>query len=234
MTATTFYGIVVRDRTGDDRAEERHLLARLRAGDERAFVVLVERHQAPMVRLAKVYVGGDAVAEEVVQDAWSAVVRGINRLEGRSSLKTWLFSIVKNRASSAFSRERRSVPLSSLEYGDEDTGPAVAVDRFISSSDRSLDGEWAAPPRPWEDAGRRLLSLELRGELRRALEDLPRRQRTVVGLRDVEGLEAAEVRDLLAVSEANQRVLLHRGRARLRRALEEGLDRAPPPGTRQP
>lgn len=212
----------------DTRTSSDHrLLAALRGGDERAFEELVEAHHSRMVRLARVYVGSDALADEVVQDVWSAVVKGIDRFEGRSSLKTWLFSIVKNRASSTFSRERRSVPLSSLDSGDGETGPTVAADRFFSSSDPSLDGEWAAPPRPWEDAGRRLLSLELRGELRRALADLPRRQQVVVGLRDVEGLDAAEVCDLLEVSEANQRVLLHRGRARLRQALEEAFDDAP-------
>ncbi len=204
--------------------EEHHLLACLRAGDERAFLELVERHHAGMVRLAKVYVGSEALAEEVVQDAWSAVVKGIDRFEGRSSLKTWLFSIVKNRATSTFSRERRSVPLSALGPQDDETGAAVAADRFFSSSDPSLDGGWAAPPRPWEDAGRRMLSLELRAELRRALESLPSRQQVVVGLRDVEGLEAAEVCDLLDLSEANQRVLLHRGRARLRQVLEEAFE----------
>lgn len=209
--------------------EEHQLLVALRAGDERAFVELVERHHAAMVRLATAYVGSEALAEEVVQDAWSAVVQGIDRFEGRSSLKTWLFTIVKNRASTTFVRERRSAPLSSLGSEDEETGPTVAADRFCSSSDPSLDGEWAAPPRPWEDAGRRLLALELREELRRALEDLPRRQQMVVGLRDVEGLDASEVCDLLDLSEANQRVLLHRGRARLRQALEEVFDHAPQP-----
>ena len=144
---------------------ERQLLEALQIGDERAFEQLVDAHQVGMVRLARVYVGSEALAEEVVQDTWSAVVRGVNRFEGRSSLKTWLFTIVKNRATSTFSRERRSVPLSSLEFGDEESGPTVMADRFLSSPDRVRDGEWAAPPRPWEDAGRRLMSLELRGEL---------------------------------------------------------------------
>lgn len=209
--------------------DDRDLLAGLRAGDERSFVALVERHHAAMVRLARSYVTSDALAEEVVQEVWSAVVKGIDRFEARSSLKTWLFSIVKNRASSTFARERRSVPLSSLGAADEQSGPTVAADRFLSSADPALDGEWAAPPRPWEDAARRLLSLELRGELRRALEELPPRQQLVVGLRDVEGLDAAEVCDLLDLSEANQRVLLHRGRARLRQALEAAFDDAAQP-----
>lgn len=205
---------------------ERRLLAALRSGDERAFGELVEAHHAGMVRLAKVYVGSEALAEEVVQDTWSAVVKGIDRFEGRSSLKTWLFRIVKNRASSTFSRERRSVPLSSLESFDGETGPTVTADRFFVSDDPALNGEWAAPPRPWEDAGRRLVSLELREELRRALADLPRRQQLVVSLRDVDGLGAEEVCELLDLSEANQRVLLHRGRARLRQALEDTFEDA--------
>ena len=203
--------------------EERLLLAALREGDERAFGRLVDLHHPAMVRLAKTYVGSEALAEDVVQEVWAAVVKGIDRFEGRSTIRTWLFSIVKNRAASAFSRERRSVPLSALEPLDGWDG-AVAAERFLSSADPALDGAWAAPPRPWEDGARRLLSLELRGELRRALERLPPRQRLVVGLRDVEGLEAAEVCRLLDLSEENQRVLLHRGRARLRQGLEEALE----------
>ena len=209
-------------------AEERRLLAALRDGDERAFARLVDLHHTAMVRLARVYVGSEAVAEEVAQDVWAAVVRGIERFEGRSTLKTWLFSIVKNRAASAFARERRSIPLSALDAADE-VGATVAAERFLSSSDPALDGAWAAAPRPWEDGGRRLLSLELRADLRRALDGLPHRQRLVVALRDVEGIQAPEVCQLLGVSEENQRVLLHRGRARLRQALEEALEGAARP-----
>src|SRR3954451_10850378 len=203
--------------------DEHDLLERLRQGDERAFVELIHRHHAGMIRLAKAYVGSEPLAEEVVQEVWSAVVRSVHRFEGRSSLRTWLYSIVKNRAATTFARERRSIPLSALDYADEESGPAVAADRFFNSADSPLDGEWAAPPRPWEDAGRRLLSLELRKELRAAVEGLPRRQQIVVCLRDVDGLDAAEVCELLGLSEANQRVLVHRGRARLRQALAESL-----------
>ena len=208
--------------------DEHRLLRALRDGDERAFATLVDLHHPALVRLARTYVGSEAVAEDVVQEVWAAVVKGIDRFEGRSTLKTWLFSIVKNRAASAFTRERRSVPLSALEPLDG-ADATVAAERFLSSADPSLDGAWAAPPRPWEDGARRLLALELRDDLRRALERMPPRQRLVVGLRDVEGLEAAEVCRLLDLSEENQRVLLHRGRARLRQALEETFEAAAEP-----
>jgi len=210
-------------------AEEHQLVAALRKGDERAFGRLVDLHHPAMVRLARTYVGSDAVAEEVVQEAWAALVRGIDRFEGRSSLKTWLFSIVKNRASSAYSRERRSLPLSALGPGEDEGAATVPAERFQTGTDPALAGRWASPPRPWEDGGRRLLSLELRGELRRGLEGLPRRQRLVVALRDVEGMEASEVCRLLDLSEENQRVLLHRGRACLRQALEDAFDGAAQP-----
>ena len=204
-------------------SDEGRLLSGLRAGDESAFVQLVEAHHVAMVRLARAYVGNDALAEDVVQDVWSAVIKGIDRFEGRSSVRTWLFTIVKNRATSTFLRERRSVPLSSLGSGDGESDAPPAMDRLLTSS---AGGAWAAPPRPWEDGARRLLSLELRAELRQALEALPRRQQAVVVLRDVEGLGPAEVCRVLGLTEENQRVLLHRGRARLRKALEEVLDGA--------
>jgi RNA polymerase sigma-70 factor (ECF subfamily) len=203
--------------------EEQRLVSALQAGDERAFGRIVDAYHAGMLRVARTHVKSDAVAEEVVQDTWSAVVKGIARFEGRSSLKTWLYRIVTNRASTTAVREGRSVPLSALATEDETTGPAVPVDRFVTTA----DGHWARPPRPWEDAGRRLESLELRDELRDALGDLPRRQQLVVALRDVEGLASEEVRELLDLSEANQRVLLHRGRARLRQALEDAHEGAP-------
>ena len=204
-------------------SDESRLLGRLRAGDESAFVELVERHHSGMVILARAYVGSEAVAEDVVQDVWSAVVRGIDRFEGRSSLRTWLFTIVKNRAISTFSREIRSVPLSALWPDDDGTGAPPAPDRLSADAG---EGDWAASPRPWEDGARRLLSLELREELRRALDGLPPRQQAVVALRDVEGLGPGEVCDLLGLSEENQRVLLHRGRTRLRRALQVVFDDA--------
>jgi RNA polymerase sigma-70 factor (ECF subfamily) len=197
---------------------ERALVQSLAAGDERAFNEIVGRYHRSLVRLARNYVRSEAVAEEVAQDAWCAVVTGIERFEGRSSFKTWLFSIVVNKARTRAERERRTTPFSALASPEEDGSPVAIEDRFAP------DGAWSAPPRPWEDPERRTISLELRAELREALDGLPERQRLVVTLRDVEGLEADEVCELLDLSSGNERVLLHRGRSRLRAALEPALD----------
>lgn len=187
------------------------LLLRLQAGDERAFVVLVERYNGAMIRLALSFVPSRAVAEEVVQDTWLAALRGLRGFEGRSSLKTWLFSILVNRARTTGARESRSVPV-------DDVGPAVDASRFAP------DGAWAAPPEHWiEEAENRVDAVKLSELLRLLLDTLPARQREVVLLRDVEELSSADVCQVLAISEANQRVLLHRGRAKLRQALETEL-----------
>ena len=191
------------------------LLRRLRAGDERAFVALVERYNGSMLRLALSFVPSRAIAEEVVQDTWLAVLRGLAAFEGRSSLKTWLFSILVNRARSAGVRESRSFPVA-------DAGPVVDASRF------GPNGAWAVPPEHWtEEAENRVDAVKLSGLLRGGLDGLPSRQREVVLLRDVEGLSSAEVCQVLAISEANQRVLLHRGRSKLRQALESELGGGP-------
>lgn len=190
---------------------DEELLRRLRAGDERAFVILVERYNGAMCRLALSFVDSRAVAEEVVQDTWLAALRGLARFEGRSSLKTWLFTILVNRARTTGVRESRSVPVA-------DAGPAVDASRFGPS------GAWAAPPEQWiEEAENRVDAAKVRDLLQGSFDALPPRQREVVLLRDVEGLSSAEVCAVLAISEANQRVLLHRGRSRLRQSLESGL-----------
>jgi RNA polymerase sigma-70 factor, ECF subfamily len=191
------------------------LLRRLRAGDEGAFVTLVERHNGAMLRLALSFVPSRAVAEEVVQDTWLASLRGLASFEGRSSLKTWLFTILVNRARTTGVRESRSVPIA-------DAGPAVDAARF------GPDGGWATPPEHWiEEAESRIDAVKLSELLRMLLDTLPERQREVVLLRDMEELTSADVCAVLAISEANQRVLLHRGRARLRQALETELGGAP-------
>jgi RNA polymerase sigma-70 factor, ECF subfamily len=190
------------------------LLERLRAGDEGAFVTLVARHQAALLRLAGSFVPSQAVAEEVVQDTWLAVLRGLAGFEGRSSFKTWLFRVLVNRARTAGVREHRSVPTGRAE-------PAVDPARFDAT------GHWAAPPQHWvDDADDRLDALALAGQLRDAMDRLPPRQREVVILRDVEGLSGEEVCDVLGVSGGNQRILLHRGRSRLRNILEFELGKA--------
>jgi len=197
-------------------------VAALRAGDERAFRDLFARSYPMMKRVARAYVASDAVAEEIVQETWMAIVTGIDRFEGRSALGTWIFSILTNQAKTHSAREKRAVPFSCVAPSDPDE-PAVDPDRFQKDDD-AWPGHWATPPRPWQKPERRLLSLEARDHLKAALAKLPDRQRMIVGLRDIEGHSAEEVCDLLGLSQENQRVLLHRGRSRLRAALEDYLD----------
>ncbi|MBA2460836.1 MAG: sigma-70 family RNA polymerase sigma factor [Actinobacteria bacterium] len=187
----------------------------LRSGDELAFVALVEEHVPSMLRVARLYVSTHAVAEEVVQEAWVGVLRGIVRFEGRSSLKTWIFRILTNTAKTRGEREGRSVPFSSLaEPGDEGY---VDLDRFTP------EGRWAvaAGPRSWHGVPEeRLVAAETMDRIRAAIEALPDTQRTVITLRDVEGWSSEEVCNVLELTETNQRVLLHRARSRVRNALE--------------
>jgi RNA polymerase sigma-70 factor, ECF subfamily len=199
-------------------------VAALRAGDERTFRDLFARSYAMMKRVARTYVASDAVAEEVVQETWIAVVAGIERFEGRSALGTWIFSILTNQAKSHSTREKRAVPFSSIAPSDANE-PTVDPDRF-QKDDEAWPGHWATPPRPWQKPERRLLSLEARERLKAALAQLPERQRLIVGLRDIEGRSGEEVCECLGLSQENQRVLLHRGRSRLRAVLEEYVDAA--------
>lgn len=180
------------------------LVARLQAGDEAAFADLVRRYQPQLLRLAEATVGSRAVAQEVTQDTWLAVVRGVDRFEGRSSFKTWLFHILLNRARTTAGKEQRA------------GRPAEdAAERFDAS------GAWADPPEPWSDrAEDQLVARQLAQRVTQLLPRLPDAQRRVVLLRDVDGLPAPEVCQLLGLTEGNQRVLLHRGRARLRALLE--------------
>ena len=190
--------------------EDGALVDRLRAGDEEAFAELVRRYQARLVRLAESTVGRNAVAQEVTQDTWLAVVRGVDRFEGRSSFKTWLFHILLNRARTAQYREQRA--------GNPDD---TVEERFDAS------GAWAVPPEPWaERADDRLAAADLAARVHDLLPQLPDVQRQVVVLRDVEGVPAMEVSALLGLSDGNQRVLLHRGRARLRHLLAEEVARS--------
>jgi RNA polymerase sigma-70 factor (ECF subfamily) len=194
------------------------IVAALRAGDELTFREMFRRSYPMMKRVARSYVASDAVAEEIVQDTWMAIVTGIERFEGRSALGTWMFSILTNQARTHSARERRALPLSCAAPADADE-PAVDPDRF-QTDDEAWPGHWATPPRPWQKPERRLLSLEAREQLKDALARLPERQRLIVVLRDVEGRSAEEVCGLLELSQENQRVLLHRGRSRLRAFLE--------------
>jgi RNA polymerase sigma-70 factor (ECF subfamily) len=195
------------------------LVEQLRAGDEAAFAELVRRYQRLMLRVARGYVRTDAVAEEVVQESWLAVVRGIERFEGRSSFKTWLLRIVANRAMTQGAKEARSVPFASLEDEDSDE-PSVSPERFHPAGEPGA-GAWSAPPEPWPED--RVLAAETRAAIERAIEELPPMQRAVVWMRDVEGWTSEEVAGALDISPGNQRVLLHRGRQRVRAALEDYL-----------
>jgi RNA polymerase sigma-70 factor (ECF subfamily) len=192
-------------------------------GDEQAFATLVDRHGASMLRLARVYVRDLAVAEEVVQEAWLGVLRGIERFEGRSSLGTWLHRIVANLAKTRAAGEARSVPFSALAGADvEEEGPSVPPERFRGPGDRWA-GHWATPPQPWGRPEHELLSAETRACILAAINALPQSQRRVITLRDVEGWSAEEVCNVLELSETNQRVLLHRARTKVRQALDEYL-----------
>jgi RNA polymerase sigma-70 factor, ECF subfamily len=183
----------------------------MRAGEEQAFVELVERYQASLLRLARIYVASAAVAEEVAQDTWLAVLRGLEGFSEQSTFRTWLLAILVNRARSTGVREHRSVAIA-------DAGPAVDASRFDAS------GAWMSPPQHWvEETDDRVSAARLAAPIRAALEELPQRQREVVLLRDVEGLSGPEVCRVLEISEANQRVLLHRSRSRLRQAIEAEL-----------
>jgi RNA polymerase sigma-70 factor (ECF subfamily) len=205
-------------------SDDHALVAGLRAGDRQAFETLIERHHATMLRVASLFVRDRAVAEEVVQETWLAVLEGIDRFEERSSLKTWIFRILTNRAKTRAQREGRSVPVSALRpQADE---PAVDADRFLGAGDRE-PGAWASPPRDWETIPEeRLLSQETLGVVARAIEELPAAQRVVIRLRDVDGWTAEEVRDVLDITDGNQRVLLHRARSKVRQALEDYLEEA--------
>jgi RNA polymerase sigma-70 factor, ECF subfamily len=191
--------------------DERALLRRLRAGDEEAFDALVARHDAALRRVARTFVRTPSAADDVVQETWLGVVHGLDGFEGRSSLRTWIFSILANRARTRAARDARSVPFSAIE--DEDR-PAVEPTAF------SADGRWtSAPPRLDFDPETQLLSAELRERLLGVVEELPPAQRSVITLRDLLGIPAEDVCVLLELSEGNQRVLLHRARSRVRTAL---------------
>ena len=203
------------------------LVERLRAGDETAFMMLVEQHQAAMLRIARMYVSSRAAAEEAVQEAWLGILKGLERFEGRSSLRTWMYRIVANIAKTRAQRDGRSIPFSALEGAD--AGSGVDPEWFQGASERAPGG-WRAFPDDWRGIPEdRLAAHETFEEIGRAIDDLPPMQAEVLRLRDVLGWTSEEVRNALDLSETNQRVLLHRARSRVRRALHgylfEGEDR---------
>jgi RNA polymerase sigma-70 factor (ECF subfamily) len=207
-------------------ADDQSLVERAREGDEAAFATLVRRYSPMLMRLARMYVPTDALAEDVVQETWVAVVRGLDRFEGRSSFKTWLFRILVNRAKTRGVREHRSIPFASVgggggggDDGDGfDEGPTVDPSRFTS------EGAWTSAPADWHDDPEAALdSAEALRIAREAIDELPERQRIVITLRDLEGLSSDEVRNVLDLTETNQRVLLHRARTKVRKALEDWI-----------
>ena len=196
--------------------DERDLIARLRAGEEAAFRELIATYHPMLVRVARAYVPTQTAAEEVAADTWLAVLEGIDRFQERSSLKTWLFRILTNKAKTRGMRERRSLPFSALESDDS----TVDADRF-HGPEHGWPGHWAGPPQGFPEE--RLLAAETRAVVERAIAALPPAQRAVISLRDIEGWDAEEVCNALTISETNQRVLLHRARSAVRKALEEYL-----------
>ena len=201
---------------------EAELVQALRDGDERAFARMVDLYGASMLRVARLYVRDAAVAQEVVQDAWLALLRGLDRFEGRSSLRTWLFSIVVNIAKTRGVRESRSVPFSAFAADADDEGPSVPAERFGGEGD-PWPGHWATPPADWDSPLERVLSAEVRSAIETAIDQLPPMQGRVLRLRDVEGWSSEEVCNVLELSETNQRVLLHRARSKLRQLLDHDV-----------
>jgi RNA polymerase sigma-70 factor (ECF subfamily) len=200
-----------------DKLDETALLARLREGDREAFDTLVGRYHGRLVRLARLFVSTEASAEEVVQDAWLAVLDGLDAFEGRSSLLTWISRILVNRAKTKGVREARMMPFSALgDERDEASEPAIDPERFNEK------GMWSAPPARWQDETPERLAgnAEALAILEDELRQLPERQRIIVVLRDTLGWTSEEVCNALELNETNQRVLLHRARSRLRARLE--------------
>jgi RNA polymerase sigma-70 factor, ECF subfamily len=199
------------------------LVAALRARDESVFREVVSSYHGAMMRVASFHVSSRAVAEEVVQETWLAVVKGLHRFQGRSSFKTWVFSILANQARTRGAREHRIVPFASFE-ANENT-PGVPGERFQVPTDR-WPGHWSQPPSPWTDVPATALeSKETRTLIFDAIRSLPPQQQEVIALRDVEGWSAEEVCSALSISEGNQRVLLHRARGKVRAVLEQHLPR---------
>ncbi len=211
----------------DARPDDAELVQKLRDGDEAAFAALVDELSPALLRLALMHVPSRAVAEDVVQDTWIGVIEGIDRFEGRSSLRTWIIQILLNKARTKGVREKRTLPFSYFKRRAEEgrDEPAVDADRF-QGRDGVRPGWWARPPVEWEGAEAKLEQNEVRDRLLEAIADLPPRQREVIVLRDLQGYSAEEARNVLDVSETNQRVLLHRARSKVRAALESYLEPA--------
>jgi RNA polymerase sigma-70 factor (ECF subfamily) len=192
---------------------EAELVDQLRAGDERAFTEIVDRYHQQLIRVAAAFVSTPEAAEDAAQETWVALIKGIERFEGRSSLRSWLFQVCVNRARSIGTREHRTVPV-------EQIGPAVDAAAFTSA------GAWTSPPAPWPiDISELRRDAATAERIRESIRRLPELQRTVVTLRDVDGLTAVEICRILSITASNQRVLLHRGREHIRRDLAKAVTR---------
>jgi RNA polymerase sigma-70 factor, ECF subfamily len=200
------------------------LIDALKARDEHAFRKVVDEWSPALLRVAMAYVPSRAAAEEVVQETWIAVIRGLDGFEGRSSLKTWVFRILTNVAMRGGGREHRSVPFSALDP----EGPSVDPGRFLPEDHERWPGHWAVPPSRWPTPDEGLMAGETRAVIVAALEALPPAQRVVIALRDIGGWGADEVADALDVSPGNQRVLLHRARTAVRAAVERYFESVTP------
>jgi RNA polymerase sigma-70 factor (ECF subfamily) len=200
------------------------LVERLQAGDERTFLQLVEKNHRAMIRVALTYVSSEAVAEEVVQEAWVGIFQGLDKFEGRCPLRAWMLRILANCARMRGGREARSVPFSALESEDSDGPPSP--ESFRPPDDPRWPGHWAQAPEPWADD--RLADAEAVQRVRAEIDRLPPNQRQVITLKDIEDWDSAEVCEALGISEANQRVLLHRARTRVRKALAGWARRVEP------
>ena len=219
--AQPYQQLVVSDVENTDR----ELVQALRDGDEEAFNSLVDLYHAGLVRLAQTYVRSEAIAEEVVQETWMAVLESIQRFEGRSSLKTWLFQILTNRAKTRGIRESRYVPFSSAtNAGDQEEGNATEPEQFHSSG--HLTGQWVIAPTTWDEntPERLLLSKEGLAQIEKAIDTLPTNLREVMILRDIEGIDSEEICQMLKITATNQRVLLHRARSKVRKVLSQYLE----------
>jgi len=205
-----------------ERTDDARLVEALRAGDEDAYRTIVRDWHPSMLRVAQIFVPSRAVAEEVVQETWVRVLGALDRFEGRSSLRTWVFRILANTAKTRAQREGRTLPFSALQDPARVPEAAVDADRFLPEDHERSPGHWASPPRELPEES--LLAAETREVIAEAIDALPPAQRAVISLRDVEGWSADEVCNALDLTEVNQRVLLHRARARVRRALEQYLD----------
>jgi RNA polymerase sigma-70 factor, ECF subfamily len=201
--------------------DDEEVVRALRERDEAAFATVTRQYHSSLLRVAQIYVSSRAVAEEVVQETWIGVLNGLDRFEGRSSLRTWIFRILTNIAKTRAQREGRSLPFSALQRPDGVPEAAVEPDRFRTPDDPRVPGHWSSRPQEWNAPEERLLGGEVRGVVEQAIERLPPAQRAVISLRDVEGWPSEDVCNALDVTETNQRVLLHRARSKVRAALED-------------